>query len=215
MAPGLPTGLLAVAQDTPYYTLIYTALYTGMRRSELLGLRWCDVDLDMAAVSVVQSLQRRYGGEFVLKEPKSARGRRFIAMPPSLATLLRQHKARLAELKALLELPMSDTDLVFSHPDGAPLDPSTISHAFGKVTHRAGSPGIRFHDLRHTHASLMLKQGVHPKVVSERLGHSSIAITLDTYSHVLPGLQEAAALRFDDTLQATNGEKQLAAMRVS
>lgn len=103
---------------------------------------------------------------------------------------------------------MNDILLVFSHHDGSPLDPSTISHAFAKITCRAGLPGIRFHDLRHTHASLMLQNGVHPKIASERLGHSSIAITLDAYSHVLPGLQEAAALRFDDALQGAAREKQ-------
>ncbi len=85
--------------------------------------------------------------------------------------------------------------------DGKPLDPSTITHTFRKILKRAGLPTLRFHDLRHTHASLMLKQGIHPKIVSERLGHSSIGITLDTYSHVMPGLQEAAALRFEEGLQ--------------
>jgi len=95
---------------------------------------------------------------------------------------------------------LTDDDFVFAHPDGTPLDPSTVSHAFAKVIRKAGLSPIRLHDLRHTHATLMLKAGVHPKVVSERLGHSSIRITLDTYSHVLPGLQEAAAQRFDDLL---------------
>ena len=203
MTPEDVQKLLATAQDTPYYTLIYAALYTGMRRGELLGLRWCDVDLDMATLSVVQSLQRRYGGEFLVKEPKSSRGRRLIALPPSLAILLRQHKAQQDDVRKLLGLALAETDLVFAHLDASPLDPSTISHAFGRITRKAGLPNIRFHDLRHTHASLMLRNGVHPKIVSERLGHSSIAITLDTYSHVLPGLQEAAALRFEDALQGT------------
>ena len=90
-----------------------------------------------------------------------------------------------------------DDDLVFSKPDGKPLDPSSITHSFRRVIKRAGLPRLRFHDLRHTHATLMLKSGAHPKIVSERLGHSNIGITLDLYSHISPGLQEAAAIGFD------------------
>jgi len=95
---------------------------------------------------------------------------------------------------------LTDNDFVFAHPDGTPLDPSTVSHAFNKVIRKAGLPHIRLHDLRHTHASLLLQAGVHPKVVQERLGHSSIRVTLDTYSHVMGGLQEAAAQHFDELL---------------
>jgi integrase len=131
-----------------------------------------------------------------------------IALPPSLAITLRGHKAQLAEQKALFGIPFADTDLVFAHLDGSPLDPTTVSHAFNKVARRVGLAQIRFHDLRHTHASLLLRQGVHPKVVSERLGHSTVAITLDVYSHVTPGLQEAAALRFEDAIQNSAREKQ-------
>jgi integrase len=90
--------------------------------------------------------------------------------------------------------------LVFCRLDGSPLLPTTVTRAFTRTVRAVGLPGVRFHDLRHTHATLMLRQGVHPKIVSERLGHSTISITLDTYSHVLPGLQEAAALRFDEGL---------------
>ena len=88
---------------------------------------------------------------------------------------------------------MSDEDLVFAHPDGTPLLPLTITHAWERLTKRAGFPGVRLHDARHTHATIMLSQGVNPKIVSERLGHSTVSMTLDLYSHVLPGLQEAAA----------------------
>jgi integrase len=102
----------------------------------------------------------------------------------------------------LLGKPLTDDNFVFAHPDGTPLDPSTISHAFNKIIRKAGFSKIRLHDLRHTHASLLLQAGVHPKVVQERLGHSSIRVTLDTYSHVIGGLQEAAAQRFDDLLAA-------------
>jgi len=103
-------------------------------------------------------------------------------------------------------MPLKDDDLVFSHLDGKPIRPNTITRAWTTLAARAGLKVIRLHDARHTHASLMLKQGIHPKIVQERLGHSSIAITLDTYSHVSPGLQEAAAKRFDESFLARYNE---------
>ena len=110
----------------------------------------------------------------------------------------------------LLGASLSDSDLVFCHPDGRPLDPGVVSHTFAKVLKKAGLPHIRFHDLRHTHATLLLKAGIHPKIVSERLGHANIGITRDTYSHVLPGLQDRAAERFDDLIAGDNGGKMVA-----
>ena len=107
---------------------------------------------------------------------------------------------------------LTDDDFVFAHPDGTPWDPSTITHAFGRIIRKAGLPHVRLHDLRHTHATLMLKAGVHPKIVSERLGHSDIGVTLDTYSHVLPGLQEAAAKRFDEVLEQVVQEQRMSAI---
>jgi len=100
----------------------------------------------------------------------------------------------------MLGIPLKDDDLVFCKPDGKPLLPNTVTHAWIKLVQRIGLKPIRLHDARHTHASLMLKQGAHPKVVQERLGHAGIQITLDTYSHIAPGLQESAAKRFDDVL---------------
>jgi len=118
--------------------------------------------------------------------------------------VLRQYRAEQEAQRTLLRKPLTDADFVFAHLDVTPLDPSTVSHTFNKVIRRAGLPHIRLHDLRHTHASLLLQAGTHPKIVQERLGHSSIRVTLDTYSHVMGGLQEAAAQRFDDFL-ATKG----------
>ena len=106
----------------------------------------------------------------------------------------------------LLGKPLLPNDLVFSNPDGTPLRPNSITRRFKKLADSIGFNGVRLHDLRHTHATLMLQQGIHPKIVSERLGHSTVAITLDTYSHVLPGLQEAAAQRFDEGLQVDRVE---------
>ncbi|MCJ7425963.1 MAG: site-specific integrase [Dehalococcoidales bacterium] len=190
---------LEATQGTPYYILFYTALYTGMRLGELLGLRWCDIDLDMASLSVVQALYKR-SGVCKMVEPKSSGSRRRIALSPSLVLTLRQYRVDQQVQRILIGEPMADSDLVFSHPGGKPLDPGVVSHTFAKVLRKAGLPHIRFHDLRHTHATLLLKAGVHPKIVSERLGHANIGITLDTYSHVLPGLQERAAESFDEML---------------
>ena len=167
---------------------------------ELLGLRWSDVDLDMANLSVVQALYKR-SGICKMVEPKSSKSRRQIALSPSLALLLRDYKTEQQAQRILLGAPMVDSNLVFSRIDGKPLDPGTISHTSAKVLKKAGLPHIRFHDLRHSHATLLLKAGIHPKIVSERLGHANIGITLDTYSHVLPGLQERAARRFDEMLE--------------
>lgn len=190
---------LEATQGTPYYILFYTALYTGMRLGELLGLRWCDIDLDMASLSVVQALYKR-SGVCKMVEPKSSGSRRRIALSPSLVLTLRQYRVDQQVQRILIGEPMADSDLVFSHPGGKPLDPGVVSHTFAKVLRKAGLPHIRFHDLRHTHATLLLKAGIHPKIVSERLGHANIGITLDTYSHVLPGLQERAAESFDEML---------------
>jgi integrase len=191
---------LETGKSTPYYALFYLALYTGMRRSELLGLRWCDVDLILGQVSVTRGLHCLRDGSIVFRSPKTAAGRRTVALPPSAILMLRDHRAQQETLHAMSGTTADEEGLVFSHPDGKPLLPNTVTHAWVKLARGTGLAGIRLHDARHTHASLMLKQGVHPKVVQERLGHSSIAITLDTYSHVAPGLQQAAARGFDEGL---------------
>ena len=144
----------------------------------------------------------KLNGTCIIKEPKTSKSRRRIALSPSLVLVLRQYRAEQEAQRTLLRKPLTDEDFVFAHPDGTPLDPSTVSHTFNKVLRRAGLPHIRLHDLRHTHASLLLQAGTHPKIVQERLGHSSIRVTLDTYSHVMGGLQEVAAQRFDDFLAA-------------
>lgn len=193
--------LLEAVKDTHYYPIFFTAAYTGLRRSELLGLPWGNVDLDMAALSVTDTIHYMKDGRVVIRQPKSRHSRRNIALSPVLAIMLREHKAKQAEFKKALGLDLQDSDLVFSHPDGTPIRPDTVTRAFKHYAELVGLPTTRFHDLRHTHATLLLKQGVHPKIVSERLGHSGVAITLDTYSHVLPGLQEEAARRFDEVMQ--------------
>jgi len=193
------------ARETEYYELFYTTLLTGMRRGELLALRWQDIDLLLCQISVVRTMQYIVDAtpdkRISFKEPKTIKSRRLIALSPSTVAVLRDHKYKQERRRQALDLPpLQDSDLVFSHWDGTPLIPRSVTQAWRRLTRRIGLKGIRLHDARHTHASLMLKQGVHPKIVQERLGHSSIALTLDTYSHVAPGLQQAAANKFDDLL---------------
>ncbi|MFO8102065.1 MAG: site-specific integrase [Dehalococcoidia bacterium] len=182
----------------PYYILFYTALHTGMRRGELLALRWCDIDLNIATISVTRSLLCLRNGSLEYREPKTNKSRRTIAMTPSLATKLREHRISQESFRIAIGKLLNQNDLIFSRPDGSPITPNTVSPAFSKIAKRAGLT-MRLHDLRHTHASMMLKAGIHPKIVSERLGHSTVSFTLDVYSHVVPGLQEAAARTFDES----------------
>ncbi len=190
--------LLEAALVTPYYALIHLAVYTGLRRSELLGLRWRSVDLDMAMLSVVEAYHVLPGGKGAFLPPKTDHSRRVVTLSPTAVLALREHRASQYDLLGRL---LTDDSLVFAQWDGRPLLPDTVSHAFGALVRKAGLPRVRFHDLRHSHASLMLRSKVHPKVVQERLGHSTITTTLDTYSHVTPGLQEDAAQRFEEGLK--------------
>jgi len=194
---------LETAKETQYYALFYTVLFTGMRRSELLALTWGDIDFIFSQVHVSRSLHHLKDGSYIFTQPKSDRSRRTIALPPSaLLVLSDYHKAKEIE-RLLLDKPLTDSDLVFSTLEGKPLRPNTITRAWTILAARCGIKRIRFHDARHTHASLMLKQGIHPKIVQERLGHASIQMTLDTYSHIAPGLQEAAARKFDGIVNHT------------
>ncbi len=192
--------LLEAAEATPFYAFFHLAVFTGMRRSEILALRWSDIDLLLCQLHVIRTLHHLRTGEIVFRAPKTAKGRRMIDLAPSTVLVLREHKEKQEATLAMLGGSLEDDDLVFSDPNGKPVLPDTITHTWIKLVRRIGLKGIRLHDARHTHASLMLKQGVHPKVVQERLGHAGIAITLDTYSHVAPGLQKAAAARFDEGL---------------
>ncbi len=201
---------LGSIKTTSYYPLFHLALFSGMRRSELLALRWCDVDLLLCEVYVTRALHVLKGGVVVIRSPKTAKGRRMVALPPSSVLVLKEHREKQKLERMSLGKLVADDDLVFSTLEGKPLLPNTVTHAWIKLVHRAGVKRIGLHDARHTHATLMLKQGIHPKIVQERLGHASIQITLDRYSHVAPGLQEAAAKRFDEalTMGYNNREKE-------
>lgn len=197
------------AKDSPYYAMFYTVLFTGMRRSEMLGLKWRDVDLLFGQIHVSRGLHHLKDGSYVFTEPKSAKSRRTIALSPSLALLLKKHHAEQKLERSMLGVSLTDDDLVFGTPEGRPFRPNTVTRAWETWAARAGVKVIRLHDARHTHASLLLKQNIHPKIVQERLGHSSIQMTIDIYSHVAPGLQEAAARCFDDLLTGEHEKETL------
>lgn len=179
-------------RDDRLYAAFMLAGTTGVRRGEVLGLRWRDVDLDAGRAAVTQTLlSLRY--KLMFSTPKTAKGRRSVALDRVTISSLRVHRKRQLEERLALGPGYHDDDLVFVREDGQPFHPELFSELFVQHTRRLGLPGIRLHDLRHTHATLALAAGVHPKVVSERLGHATVSITLDTYSHGVPSLQEEAA----------------------
>ena len=171
---------------------VLLAVTTGLRRGEILGLRWSDVDLKGLRLQVTQSLEQTSEG-LRFKSPKTTRSRRTIALPGLTVEALRAHYVNQGKQRLQLGSAYEGHNLVCARSDGAPWPPDHLSTAFSALVRKSKLKRIRFHDLRHTHATQLLRIGIHPKVVSERLGHSNIGITLDTYSHVLPGMQEAAA----------------------
>jgi integrase len=192
--------LLEMAKDNYYYLVIYMALNSGMRQAELQGLRWRDIDLNMLSILVTQVLyKRRDVCEF--KEPKTSHSRRRVAMTPKLGIYLRKHLKAQQDLYNTVGKPHTGDVLVFNRA-GKPLDPNVLSHAFTRLAERAGLKGVRFHDLRHTFASLMLLLGAKPKVISEALGHASVAFTMDIYSHIISGMQEEAMALLDGVMPA-------------
>ncbi len=200
--------LPAIAKDR-LAAAIFMSFGTGLRRDEILGLRWQDVDLQEAVLHVKQALTRvrihdAAKGEaktsLVFQEPKTEQSRRAIPIPAACLIALRKHKAEQAQEKLLQGQAYQDHGLVFCRPDGRPIDPSDLSRHFGRLLKREGLPSIRLHDARHTFATLLLELGEAPKVVQSLLGHSSVAITLDVYSHVSLELERKAVSKLDAVL---------------
>jgi integrase len=179
--------------------LYSVALTMGLRQGEALGLRWQDIDLDLGYIRVNKQLQR-IDGKFLLVEPKTPRSRRALALPSSITAGLNLHRQRQAAERDNATSQWEVSDLVFTTERGRPLDGTVVSHDFHRKLTKAGLPQRRFHDLRHSCATLLLVQGVSPRVVMDVLGHSQIALTMNTYSHVLPELGRQAADRMEDLL---------------
>ena len=179
------------AADEPTRTLLLCAVLTGMRRGELLGLRWEDIDLEGHSVFVRRALWR---GKIVT--PKSRRSRRTIDMAPTLRSALTRLPSRF------------QGGLVFCRPDGKPIDPDNFTHReWARVLRRAELRRMRLHDLRHTYASLLIAQGAHPKYIQAQLGHASIQTTLDRYGHLMPDAHAAEARKLDRLVFGENGHR--------
>ncbi len=171
----------------------------GLRRGEICALRWKNVDLDGAQLSVVESLEQTKAG-LRFKSPKSGKGRT-VALSQTVVDELRSYRAKRAQEMLRLGAGLSDDDLVVAHEDGSQVTPIYISQQWARLIAKTHLARLRFHDLRHAHATHMLANGVHPKIASERLGHSKVSITLDLYSHVIPGMQADAAATVDAALK--------------
>lgn len=182
----------SAARNDRLHALWVLLATTGMRRGEALGLRWSDVDLDAGRLRVVQTIIQ-IRSQVTVGEPKTARGRRPIALDPGTVAVLRDHRKRSLEERILVGPDFDDRGLVFRHPDGSCLRPDAVSAAFARRVRKADLPTLTVKGLRHTWATLALERGIHPRVVQERLGHSTIAITLGIYSHGAPTLHDKAA----------------------
>ena len=192
-------AMIEAAKGTTMLIPIMLGALCGLRRAEMTALRWRSLDLDQGQISVVASTEQTRAGVRE-KETKSGKGRT-VALPAILIDELRQHRICQAEWLLQLGVRLTEDHHVVTGEGGQPLQPHSLSSAFAKFIRRHRLPRIRLHDLRHSHASHLLKAGVHPKIAQERLGHSSVAVTLDLYSHVLPGMQQEAVSRIDAALE--------------
>jgi integrase len=199
-------ALIEALRDDRLLLPVMLAALCGLRRAEIAALRWGRVDLTASRIAIVESAEQTKAG-IRYKPPKSGKGRT-VALSATIAAELRAWRVRQAQELLQVGLRQSDETFVCGLADSSPLRPNTLTIQWARVAARLDLPRIRFHDLRHACATHMLTLGVHPKVASERLGHSRVAVTLDLYSHVLPGMQEDAAARVDEALQAAMRQRQ-------
>jgi integrase len=192
--------VLEAAYQTPLYLPVLIAVTTGLRRGELLGLRWSDLDLKTGILTVNQSLER-LNGKTTFKAPKTKTSRRSITLPAATVQALEKQRVTQAEERMRFGLGRDDRGLVFTRITGEPLDADSLTKAFRRLIAAVRVTPITFHGLRHTHISHLLMDGVHAKVVSERAGHANVNITLAVYAAYMPSMQADAALRVDAWLR--------------
>lgn len=192
--------LIDALRDTRMLMPALLAVLCGLRRGELAALRWRNVNLEAGQIAVVESAEETKDG-VRYKEPKSGRART-VALSSTMVDELKAHRARQAQELLKLGVRLHGDSFVVAQADASPLQPTSITHEWVRLLGQTSLPRIRFHDLRHAHATHMLASGVHPKIASERLGHSKVGITLDLYSHVLPNMQADAVAQVDDALRA-------------
>jgi integrase len=192
----------ATTACTRLYALWMLVTTTGMRRGELAGFRWIDLDMEAAQVS---PLKPRVVADYIVYEsdPKTKKGKRPVALDPAKIAALREHRIRQEKDRAEVGAGWTESGLIFTQPDGRPIHPDLITKWFKRLARDAGLPAIGLHDVRHSYATAALKARVPAKVVSERLGHATIAITLDTYTHIIPGMDAAAVNTVADLILGT------------
>lgn len=191
--------LIETLRGTRLLIPVMLGVLCGLRRGEIAALRWRHVDLAAGKMAIVESAEQTAAG-VRYKPPKSGRGRT-VALSATMIEDLRAHRVKQAEELLRLGVRQGDATFVYTREDGEPMQPRSLTHARQMMIGKSNLTRVRFHDLRHAHATHLLSSGVHPKVASERLGHSRVGVTLDLYSHVLPGMQEDAAARVDDALR--------------
>jgi integrase len=200
LSPVQARTFLEAAREDRLEALYVVALHCGLRQGELFGLRWSDVDLEERILRVNRTLTQTKDGP-VFTIPKTAKSRRTVRLTNGAVEALKRHSERQAQEIVKMDTLYEDQGLVFASKVGTPLNRHNVTQrSFRPLLRRAGVPKIRFHDLRHTCATLLLGKGVHPKFVQELLGHATIAITLDTYSHILPGMGDQTRQAIEDLL---------------
>ena len=197
--------LLDAVQGTRVFIPAMLAVLCGLRRGEIAALRWSSIDLVKAQLAVIESAEQ-LNGSVRLKATKSGRART-VSMSPTVVEELKVHQLQQAQNMLRLGVRLGVESFVAALEDGSPMQPTFITHEWIRIIGRTALPRVRFHDLRHAHATHMMSSGIHPKVASERLGHSKVGITLDLYSHVMPGMQQDAAAKIDAALMAARARK--------
>lgn len=193
---------LAQVQTHHLKALLTLAIITGMRRGELLGLKWQDINFENCSLRVNRAVSYTTSHGFLETEPKTTRSRRTIMLPVFVVEVLLQHRAQQEIQRCKAGNAWIERDLVFTNAQGSYISESSMLKSFKRLLKKCGLPCMRFHDLRHSAASILFSWGTHPKVVQEILGHSQISVTLDIYSHMLPSMQEEVKRRWDDDFGA-------------
>jgi len=192
--------LLEAAFPTRLYPGILLGIATGLRRGEVLGTRWSDIDFVSKSLVVNQAIEKTKEGGIRFKQPKSKKSRRTVPLPEFALPALREFRSKQDDERTLYGADYAKHDLVCAQPDGSPMDPDNYSSDVIRFMTKIGLSGVSFHKLRHGYATYLFAQNVHPKVVQELLGHSTIAITMDLYSHIMPGMREEAVAKLDSVM---------------
>jgi len=202
LRPDQIAAVLEALEGLSLYPIVSLALATGMRRGELLALQWGDVDLDVATVRVERSVEETKQAGLRVKSPKTKRGRRAITLPSAAVAMLRAHKVEQMEVRLQIGMgkPKPDT-LVFGTTEGSLMSPDNLSSRWYHICRNRGLPCVAFHALRHTHASVLIREGVDILTISRRLGHSKASITLDVYGHMIGGADQAAAKAIEKAMK--------------